>query len=185
MGELTQLLNRVENGDEDALNEFLVTVYDELRKVAAAKIRKEPSAALQVTELVNEAYIRLVGKDGSPLAFEGGAHFFAAAAEAMRRILVEHARRRRSQKRGSGRKELEFDGVFGATSDRTAEILAVHEALDDLEVHDAQAAELVKLRYFMGLPHGEAAQVMRVSKRVADRLWAVGKTWLFRRLEEK
>lgn len=185
MGELTQLLGQIEDGDEDAFEQFLVVVYGELRKLASGKIKREASVTLQVTELVNEAYLRLVSKEGSPLKFHGGAHFFAAASEAMRRILVEHARKKLTIKRGAGEKPVRFDDSFMAAADRSDEIVAVHEALSELELHDSQAAELVKLRYFVGLPHKEAAEAMGVSKRVADRLWIVGRTWLFRRLESR
>lgn len=187
MTELTQLLTRIENGDDDAFEQFLAMTYGELRKLASAKIRRESSATLQITELVNEAYIRLVDKEGSPLSFQGGAHFFGAASEAMRRILVERARRKLALKRGAGNKPVSFDETFSsaARTDRSEEIVAVHEALDELQIHNAEAAELVKLRYFVGLPHKEAAEAMNITKRVADRLWLVGRTWLFKRLEHR
>ena len=187
MSELTQLLSQIEKGDDEAFEHFLALTYGELRKLASAKIRRESSATLQVTELVNEAYIRLVDKNGSPLAFQGGTHFFGAASEAMRRILVDRARKKLTLKRGAGEKPVRLDDTFTAksSSDRSEEIVAVHEALSELEQHNPQAAELVKLRYFVGLPHREAAEAMDITKRVADRLWVVGRTWLFRRLEQR
>lgn len=187
MTELTQLLSQIEDGDDEAFEEFLVLTYGELRKLASAKIRKESSATLQVTELVNEAYMRLVDKSGSPLSFQGGAHFFGAASEAMRRILVEKARRKLALKRGAGNKPVRFDEAFSAaaSADRSEEIVAVHEALEELETHSPEAAELVKLRYYVGLPHKEAAEAMNITKRVADRLWLVGRTWLFKRLNQR
>lgn len=184
MAEFTRLLGLIEQGNEAALEQFLALVYGELRRLASGKIRREASVTLQVTELVNEAYIRLVDKEGIPLRFEGSAHFFASASEAMRRILVEHARKKLTHKRGGGKKPIAIHDSLLASPERSDEIVAVHEALLELEIHDSQVAELVKLRYFVGLPHKEAAEAMGVSKRVADRLWAVGKMWLFRKLEQ-
>jgi RNA polymerase sigma factor (TIGR02999 family) len=177
MTDVTRLLDAAQRGDPQAAAELLPLVYDELRKLAAAKLANEkPGQTLEATALVHEAYLRLVGDQ----QFDGRGHFFAAAAEAMRRILVEHARARRRLKRGGGAvaKELRVDLLIA--EDRVDELIAVHDALDALEQHDAQAATLVKLRFFAGFEHQEAANVLGLERRAADRLWLVARTWLFR-----
>ena len=182
MSEITQLLSEIESGDNLAVERLLTLVYAELRKLAAARIR-ERSDSLQATELVNEVYLRLAKSEGNPLPFNGRAHFFGAASEAMRRILVDHARSRLRLKRGEGFKPIQLDESLVMAEDRSEELLAIHEALDELEVHDPQAAQLVKLRYFVGLQHKEAAEAMEVTKRVADRLWTLARNWLYRKLK--
>ncbi len=182
MSEVTHILSAIEQGDPSAAEQLLPLVYDELRKLAAARLTDErPCQTLQPTALVHEAYLRLVGGDQA-LRWNSRGHFFAAAAEAMRRILVERARSKRRVKRGEGARRQELQEDFLITNDRLDELLAVHEALDELERHDVQAAALVKLRFFAGLGHQEAADVLGVSRRVGDRLWLLARTWLYRTL---
>ena len=159
-------------------------MYAELRKLAAAKLSKEkPGQTLQATALVHEAYLRLVTVE-NPQNWNGRGHFFGAAAEAMRRIIVERARSKRRQKRGGDAKRVKLEDRHLAVDDRTDEVLAIDEALSELERHDQQAAELVKLRYFVGMEHQEAAQLLGISRRAADRLWLLARTWLARALQE-
>ncbi|MCL4678174.1 MAG: sigma-70 family RNA polymerase sigma factor [Alphaproteobacteria bacterium] len=182
MNDVTQILSQIESGDAGAGERLLPLVYDELRKLAAAKLaREQPGQTLQATALVHEAYLRLVD-DGPALTWDGRGHFFAAAAEAMRRILVEHARRKRSLKRGGDLVRAEFDEATIAAPCPNDELLAVHEALDRLAATDPLAAELVKLRFFSGLTLPEAAAVINVSLRTANRLWAYAKAWLHREI---
>jgi RNA polymerase sigma factor (TIGR02999 family) len=183
LSDATQILNAIEQGDPQAAEQLLPLVYEELRKLAAQRLAQEaPGQTLQPTALVHEAYLRLVG-EGQPRWASRG-HFFAAAAEAMRRILVDQARRRAAQKRGGTARRVAWDDQF-AVSDRPDEdLLALDEALGELEQHDPQAAGLVKLRYFSGLSHQQAAQALGVSRRVADRFWAVAKAWLYQRLHQ-
>jgi RNA polymerase sigma factor (TIGR02999 family) len=173
--EVTRLLNAAGNGDEQAGTKLLPLVYSELRRLAAAKMaREQPGLTLQPTALVHEAWLRL--GDG---AFENRAHFFGAAAEAMRRILVERARRKRREKRGGGAEHLDVDEIeIAAPSANDDELLAVHEALDRLAVHDPRKAELVKLRYFAGLSFEETADVLGISVPTANRDWAYARAWL-------
>jgi RNA polymerase sigma factor (TIGR02999 family) len=145
--------------------------------------QEAPGHTLQATALVHEAYVRLVDGDKTP-HWNSRGHFFAAAAEAMRRILVERARSKRRIKRGGGAWRLELDEHLLVSDERVDELLAVHEALDELERHDAQAAALVKLRFFAGLEHQEAADLLGLSRRAADRLWLLARTWLYRALAE-
>jgi RNA polymerase sigma factor (TIGR02999 family) len=185
MSEVTQLLARIGSGDLHATQQLLPLVYDELRRLASARLAQEkPGHSLQATALVHEAYLRLVNPDDNR-PWNSQSHFLAAAAEAMRRILVDRARSKRRAKRGGGaqRVELDIDCLSGGAPDE--EVLAVHEALDELQQHDAQVAALVKLRYFVGLSHTEAAEALGVTRRAADRLWAAGRAWLYRRLSEK
>jgi RNA polymerase sigma factor (TIGR02999 family) len=182
MADVTQILNAIEQGDPRAAEELLPLVYDELRRLAAARMAEEqPGQTLQATDLVHEAYLRLVGSDrGQPWNSRG--HFFAAAAEAMRRVLVDHARRRQSQKRGGGRGRLDLDQLPAATSERLDDVLDIDAALVGLAGADPQAAELVKLRYFAGLTIPQAAAALGVSPRGADLLWAYARAWLLRSL---
>jgi RNA polymerase sigma factor (TIGR02999 family) len=181
MESLTLLLQRLAGGDEAALENLLPQVYGELRQLAASKLAWEQAQSLVPTALVHEAYLRLFG--GAAPSFESRRHFFAAAAEAMRRVLVDHARRRRAVKRGGQRQrsDLEPDQIPLAVADER--LLAVNEALEQLQEVDAQAAELVMLRYFSGLTLAEAAGVLDISPRSADRLWAFAKSWLFSHIE--
>jgi RNA polymerase sigma factor (TIGR02999 family) len=184
MSDVTQILSAIEQGDPHAAERLLPLVYDELRKLAAQKLAQEkPGQTLQATALVHEAYLRLVDTEKAQ-RWNSRGHFFAAAAEAMRRILVERARSKRRIKRGGGARGLDLDEHLLAADDRVDEILSVHEALHALERHDTQAAALVKLRFFAGLEHQEAAELLGLSRRAADRLWLLARTWLFRALAE-
>lgn len=183
MHEITRLLDAAEQGDPKAAEQLLPLVYDELRRMAAVRMAGEtPGHTLQPTALVHEAWLRLAS--GGQPRWENRAHFFGAAAEAMRRILVEHARRKQSLKRGAGaqREELHDSAlVLAAPPD---ELLAVHEALDLLARENPQAAELVKLRYFVGLTMDETASVLGLAKRTAEGIWTYARTWLHRQIRE-
>jgi RNA polymerase sigma factor (TIGR02999 family) len=179
MADVTRILVAAAAGDPHAAGELLPLVYDELRQLASARLAAEqPGQTLQPTALVHEAYLRLVGDQ----QFDGRGHFFAAAAEAMRRILVESARRRATAKRGGDRKRADFDPAAVADDGREADLLALDDALTELERHDPQAARLVKLRYFAGLTHQQAAEAIGIGRRAADRLWALARAWLYQRL---
>ncbi|QDT53834.1 ECF sigma factor [Caulifigura coniformis] len=164
-------------------DELIPLVYNELRRLASRKLTREtPGQTLQATALVHEAYVRLVANQPE-LRWKSRGHFFAAAAEAMRRILVEKARHRETAKAGGGRQRLPLsDSVVAADDEPEIDVLALDEMIDELAGHDPQAAELVKLRYFAGFGHVEAAEVLGIERRAADRLWLLARTWLFRRL---
>ena len=183
--DVTQILAAAERGDPNAVGRLLPLVYDELRRLASQKLAHEPAGhTLQATALVNEAYLRLVGAGGEQgQRWSGRRHFFGAAAEAMRRILVESARRKRSQKRGGGLARSDIDPDEVAAPGRTEDLVALDEALTKFAEVDPAAAELVKLRYFTGLSGREAAEVMGISVRTADRLWAYARAWLRQALE--
>src|SRR5262245_46842980 len=187
MSEVTRILSTIEAGDPSAAEQLLPLVYDELRKLAAHKLAQEtPGQTLEATALVHEAYLRLVG-DLAPGESPGAkwnsrGHFFAAAAEAMRRILVDNARRKQSKKRGGDRVRLDLDQLAAATSERIDDVLDIDAALVGLASADPQAAELVKLRYFAGLSIPQAAAALGVSPRSADFLWAYARAWLLRSL---
>jgi RNA polymerase sigma factor (TIGR02999 family) len=180
MSEVTRILSALEQGDPHAAEQLLPIVYDELRQLAAQRLAQEkPGQTLQATALVHEAYLRLV--DGEKARhWKSRGHFFAAAAEAMRHLLVDRARRRRSRKRGGDRARLTFDEANLAAAEDAEEVLAVDEALAGLAAANAQAAELVQLRYFAGLSIPEAAEALNISPRSADRLWAYARAWLRR-----
>jgi len=188
MDGVTHILSAIDQGDPRAAEQLLPLVYDELRKLAGQKMAQEkPGQTLQATALVHEAYLRLVasGDTSAPRerAWKSRGHFFAAAAEAMRRILVDRARRKNSQKRGGDRSRVPLDeGKFAAAGD-SDEVLAVNDALAGLAAKDAQAADLVKLRYFAGLSIADAAEVLSLAPRSADRLWAYARAWLRRAIE--
>ncbi len=183
MNDLTRILIAAEQGDAAAADQLLPLVYDELRRIAAHKMAGEAAGhTLQATALVHEAWLRLTGSEGR--GWQNRAHFFAAAAEAMRRILVEHARRRQSQKRGSGASHLELTENNIILSAPPDELLAVHEALDTLAREDHQAAELVKLRYFVGMTMDEAASAMNLPKRTAEGIWTYARVWLHREIRK-
>jgi len=178
MHDFTQILSQIEAGDPIAADKLLPLVYDELRKLAAARLAHEnPGQTLQATSLVHEAYLRLVGS-GAERTFDHRGHFFAAAAEAMRRILVEKARHKKSLKAGGQQKRVELASIDADNKGRGPEILALNEALERLEIEDPRAAELVKLRYFVGMTILETAAVLGISAATAKKDWAYAKTWL-------
>ncbi len=181
MSEVTCILDRIHNGESQAATELLPLVYDELRKLAAARMAQERNAwTLQPTALVHEAWLRLAGADQQ--TWQNRAHFFAAAADAMRRILIDHARRKQALKRGAGAKRLDLDRVDVAIAADSDTLLSIDEALDKLAGEDSQAAELVRLRFFVGLGYEEAAQIMGISERTAKRCWTFARAWLYREL---
>jgi RNA polymerase sigma factor (TIGR02999 family) len=180
MADVTQILSQIQAGDPSAAEQLLPLVYEELRKLAAAKLAQEkPGQTLQATALVHEAYLRLVG-DGNVPRWDNHRHFFGAAAEAMRRILVESARRRQSLKRGGDRQRIDLDeGLPIAQPPRADDLLALDEALTRLAELDPVRAELVKLRFFGGLSIPEASATLGVSRATAERHWTFAKTWLY------
>ena len=179
MSEVTRILSAIEAGDPSAAEQLLPLVYDELRKLAAQRLAQEkPGLTLQATALVHEAYLRLVPDAPGQAAFENRGHFFAAAAEAMRRILVDNARRKRSRKHGGGRMRQDLDAVDIAIPEIPEDVLALDEALTRLAATDQAAAQLVHLRFFAGLPLAEIAPMLGMSARTADRLWAYARAWL-------
>lgn len=186
MADITQIISQVEKGDPTAAEQLLPLVYDELRELAAAKLANEkPGQTLQATALVHEAYLRLVGTTGQPQSWDDRGHFFAAAAEAMRRILVERARQKRSLKGGGGRGPLELRDEALAVNFDSSEalrILAVHEALAALEKEYPRRAQLVKLRFFAGLTLEESAQLLGIAVPTAKRDWAAARVWIYRHL---
>ena len=182
MIEVTRILRQIEDGEEDASERLLPLVYDELKKLAAARLAHEhPGQTLQPTALVHEAYVRLVDVK-QVQRWESRGHFFAAAALAMRRILVDAARRKRREKHGGHRRRVSVDDVAVAAPDPRHDLLALDAALNRLATEDPQAARLVELRHFAGLRTREAAQVLRISTRTADRLWAYARAWLRREI---
>jgi RNA polymerase sigma factor (TIGR02999 family) len=184
MTELTTILSAIEQGDPHAAEQLLPLVYEELRKLAAQKLAKEtPGQTLQATGLVHEAYLRLAGSE-PPQSWDSRGHFFAAAAEAMRRILVDNARRKAAVKHGGEHQRVPLERAEPVAEEPPEHILALDGALTDLEGHDAQAAQLVKLRYFAGMTHQEAAQMLGLTRRATDRLWALARAWLHQRLQE-
>jgi RNA polymerase sigma factor (TIGR02999 family) len=186
MTEVTRILSAIEQGDPQAAEQLLPLVYDELRRLAAHKLAQEkPGQTLQATALVHEAYLRLVGSDQGK-AWDNRGHFFAAAAEAMRRILVENARRKRSGKHGGAHARLELDpAVLPAPTGRAGDdLLALNEALDKLEAAEPQVAQLVKLRYFAGLTIPQAAAHLNISPRSADAWWAYARAWFQAALQD-
>ena len=182
MSDVTRILDQIRQGDPHAAEQLLPLVYEELRKLAAQKLAQEkPGQTLQPTALVHEAYLRLVGSTPDKQWGQRG-HFFAAAAEAMRRILVESARRKQSRKHGGGRPRdgSNLDDLAGPGNGDPLELLAVHEALDQLAEKSPRKAELVKLRYFLGCTMAEAAQVLGVAQATAEEDWTYAKAWLRR-----
>jgi RNA polymerase sigma factor (TIGR02999 family) len=182
MHEVTRILEAIDRGEPDAPDRLLPLVYDELRRLAARRLSQEsPGQTLQATGLVHEAYLRLVDVEEAH-RWNGRGHFFAAAAEAMRRILVESARRKHRLKHGGDRQRIELDDAVLETAPPSDDLLAVDEALGRLALEDSQAAELVKLHFFAGLSVEEAAEVLGISPRKAYRIWAYSRAWLFRSL---
>jgi RNA polymerase sigma factor (TIGR02999 family) len=183
VNEVTRILDEIEQGHPEAAEQLLPLVYHELRKLAAHKMTGEAGGhTLQATALVHEAWIRLLG--GATQRFQNREHFFAAAAEAMRRILVDHARRKKSLKRGSGVVAEPLDEGAIMVAAAPDELLAVHEALDRLSAEDGPAAELVKLRYVVGMTMEEAASAMGMAPRSAERLWTYARSWLKREIRD-
>jgi RNA polymerase sigma factor (TIGR02999 family) len=186
MTEVTRILSAIEQGDPHAAEQLLPLVYGELRKLAAQKLAQEkPGQTLQATALVHEAYLRLVASPGresgeSEPRWDSRGHFFAAAAEAMRRILVNRARGKKCLKRGGGRQRLDLDRLAVVDEADDEALVALDEALERLEGHNATCAELVKLRFFAGLTLEEAAASLGLSRRTADRYWAYARAWLYK-----
>jgi RNA polymerase sigma factor (TIGR02999 family) len=181
MNDVTRILSAVEHGDPTAAEQLLPVVYDELKRLAAQRLaREKPGQTLQATALVHEAYLRLVASQDP--GWNGRGHFFAAAAEAMRRILVERARRKRRRKHGGGRSrhDSNLDDLAEPETRDPLEVLAVHEALDQLAEKAPRKAELVKLRYFLGCTTAEAAQVLGIAQATAEEDWTYSKAWLRR-----
>jgi RNA polymerase sigma factor (TIGR02999 family) len=185
MTDVTQIISQIEQGDPKAAEKLLPLVYDELRKLAAARLgREKPGQTLQATSLVHEAYLRLMGSlEGKPCNWHSRGHFFGAAAEAMRRILVEKARHKGRIKHGGGRVREEWALSEVAAREVADDLLALDEALQKLAEQDPQAAQLVKLRYFAGLTIPQAAEFLGVSPRKADFLWSFARAWLRREIE--
>lgn len=198
MSEVTQILSRIDFGDPSAADQLLPLVYEELRKLAAARLNHEkPGQTLQATALVHEAYLRLLGKNGSPGAvsetdgqqtqssgshWNSRGHFFAAAAEAMRRILIEHARKKQAEKRGGSRQRMEFTDAVAPEALPPLELLALNEAMEQLARDYPQHAALVTLRFFGGLTLEDAASTLGISVATAKRRWTWARAWLFGRL---
>jgi RNA polymerase sigma factor (TIGR02999 family) len=185
MSDVTQILSQIESGDPSAAEQLLPVVYEELRKLAAQKLAHEnPGQTLQATALVHEAYVRLVDVEKAQ-HWNSRGHFFGAAAEAMRRILVENARRRAREKHGGDRTREELAPSEIAAPEVADDLLSLDEALERLVHHDPQSAELVKLRYFAGLTIPQAAEILGVSPRKADFIWSFARAWLRREIEER
>ena len=182
MSEVTQILQSIEQGDPKAADELLPLVYDELRKLAGAKMAGEaPNQTLQPTALVHEAWLRLVGNGEAK--FANRSHFFAVAAEAMRRILIDKARHKRAVRHGGDQQRVDLEDLEVAAIADDDEILAVHDAIDKLAAQNKVEAEVVKLRYFVGMTIDEAAQVLGISVRTADNYWAHARAWLYRAIK--
>ena len=182
MADVTQILSAVEAGDPKAAAELLPLVYEELRKLAAVRLAEErPGQTLQATALVHEAYLRLVGPTDAP-KWDGRGHFFAAAGEAMRRILVDQARRKQTEKHGGGLQRRELDAEAVVALEPKVDLVALDAALSRLAEYDPQKAKLVELRYFAGLTGEQAAQVLGLSASTVDRLWVYTRAWLRREM---
>jgi RNA polymerase sigma factor (TIGR02999 family) len=187
VNEITRILSAIEQGDPHAAEQLMPLVYDELRRLAAQRLAQEkPGQTLEATALVHEAYLRLVESErrGSSPPWSSRGHFFASAAEAMRRILIESARRKRRSKHGGGRQRVDLDDAFLVAPAPSDDLLALSDALDRLEEADPPAARLVKLRYFAGLAMAEAAQALGMPLRTAERNWTYARTWLHRELSK-
>jgi RNA polymerase sigma factor (TIGR02999 family) len=185
MSDVTRILSAIEQGDPHAASQLLPLVYDELRLLAAQKMAREVSGqTLQATALVHEAYLRLVGEEEGR-HWNSRGHFFAAAAEAMRRILVEKARRKQRLRHGGGRRRLDLDQVAVLQVETAEELLELDEALERLAGEEAVVAEVVKLRYFAGLAIAETAVALGISVRTANRHWAYARAWLYQQLTQQ
>jgi len=178
VSDVTRVIEAIQRGDPKAADELLPLVYEELRKLASSKMANEAAGnTLQPTALVHEAWLRLVGNDNPK--FAGRSHFFAAAAEAMRRILIDRARRKCAQRHGGGKARVDIQQLDLASPEADDQLLAVNDALDKLAAQDPIEAELVKMRYFVGLTIEEAANLLNVSTRTASNYWAHARTWLY------
>jgi RNA polymerase sigma factor (TIGR02999 family) len=185
MGDVTQIRSAIEEGDAGAAEKLLPLVYAELRELAARRLVHEaPGLSVQSSDLVHEAYLRLV-REGDQKEWDGRGHFFAAAAEAMRRILVENARRKNRLKHGGGRLRVELEAAHFLENNASEDLEAIDEALDKLAAEDPAKAELVKLRFFAGLTMPEIAQVLKISLATAERHWTYARTWLFAELKDR
>ena len=185
MSDITHILSAIEQGDPHAAERLLPLVYEELRQLAAQRLaREKPGQTLDATALVHEAYLRLVDTDEAQ-RWNSRGHFFAAAAEAMRRILVERARHKRSLKAGGGRQRLEMAGIEPPVVEPNVDLLTLNEIVENLEQHDKRMAELVKLRFFAGLTIAQAAQVLGISISTANNDWAYARCWLRLELEAR
>ncbi len=183
MSDVTRILTAIEQGDAKATDDLLPIVYNELRRMAAHKMSSEPAGhTLQPTALVHEAWLKLV--DSPAQSWQNRAHFFGAAAEAMRRILIARARRKQAQRRGAGAAHLDLDELEIASPAPDDQLLALNDALDRFAALEPQQAELVKLRYFVGLKIEEAAEVLGISKATAKRWWAYARAWLFEAIQK-
>ncbi len=185
MHDVTQILLAIDQGDPHAPEQLLPLVYDALRRLAAQKMAQEaPGQTLQATALVHEVYLRLVGNEQGQ-HWDSRGHFFAAAAEAMRRILIDRARGKKAIKRGGQCTRIDLDEALVINEEPQKELLELNEALDQLAAVDARAAELVKLRFFTGLTGQQAAEVLGISQRTADQIWDYARSWLFERLQRQ
>ncbi|MHC4174612.1 MAG: ECF-type sigma factor [Planctomycetota bacterium] len=183
MTDVTRILNAIEQGDERAADKLLPLVYEELRRLAAHKMSQEPPGqTLQATALVHDAYIRLVGEESQN--WKGRTHFFAAAAEAMRRILIDNARRKKRRKHGGGQQKVSLDDIDPTIEGSSTDIIALDEAIDKLTEEDRTVADLVRLHYFAGLTLEQAANILGVSRRTADRYWAYARAWLYQEISK-
>lgn len=183
MSDITRILTAIEQGDAYAADKLLPLVYDELRRLAALKMSQErPGQTLQATALVHEAYLRLLGSEANN--WKGRTHFFAAAAEAMRRILIENARRKQRQRHGGGRQKVDIHESDIVIEGPSTDLVALDEALTKLAEQEPEVAELVKMRYFAGLTLEQAAAILGVSRRTADRWWAYARAWLYEQITD-
>lgn len=184
MSEVTRILEAIERGEPKASEELLPLVYEELRRLASFKMAQEAAnQTLQPTALVHEAWLRLGGAESQ--RWQNRAHFFAAAAEAMRRILIDRARRRQRIRHGGGQNRVDIDDVEIAASGSDERLLQIHEALDRLAEEDKVKAEVVKMRFFVGLADREVAEILGLSERTVERHWAYAKAWLFREIQDQ
>lgn len=186
MNEATRILSAIEQGDAAAAEQLLPIVYDELRKLAAQRLAHEsPGQTLQATALVHEAYLRLIGSDGQAgLRWDSRGHFFAAAAEAMRRILIDRARARKREKRGGGRPRIDLNAARLSIDAVPDDLLDLDDALTRLAAQEPIKAELVKLRFFAGMTNRQAADFLGISRTTADRYWAYARVWLFSEIRD-